>query len=89
MDLRSTIDNADFSGSKAAVLGIYAEQDARVNAGRDQAEAALEKAGLKHELVTFSGVNHAFFNDTGQRYNADAAAEAYQRVIGWFGRYPS
>ncbi|MEV6864555.1 dienelactone hydrolase family protein [Streptosporangium subroseum] len=80
-------ENADFSGSKAAVLGIYAEQDSRVNAGRDQAKAALEKAGLKHELVTFSGVNHAFFNDTGQRYNADAAAEAYQRVIGWFGRY--
>lgn len=25
----------------------------------------------------------------GQRYNADAAAEAYQRVIGWFGRYLS
>ncbi|MDP9842155.1 dienelactone hydrolase family protein [Streptosporangium lutulentum] len=78
-------ENADFSGSKAAVLGIYAEQDSRVNAGRDQAKAELEKAGLKHELVTFPGVNHAFFNDTGQRYDADAAATAYQRVLDWFG----
>ena len=49
--------------------------------------AALERAGLAHELVTFPGVNHAFFNDTGARYNATAAAEAYRRVLDWFGRH--
>ena len=81
-------DNADFSGSpNAAVLGVYAEQDARVNASRDAARAALQKAGLTHEIVTFPGVNHAFFNDTGARYNAAAAAEAYQRLTDWFGRH--
>ncbi len=32
----------DFSGNTAAVLGVYAEQDARVNASRDTAEAALD-----------------------------------------------
>ncbi|MDG6108848.1 dienelactone hydrolase family protein [Dactylosporangium aurantiacum] len=78
-------DHADLSGSKpAAVLGIYAEDDARVNASRDAARAALEQAGLKHEIVTFPGVNHAFFNDTGQRYAPAAAAQAYQRVLDWF-----
>lgn len=78
-------DGADLSGSKqAAVLGIYAEDDARVNASRDAARAALEKAGLKHEIVTYPGVNHAFFNDTGQRYAPAAAAQAYQRVLDWF-----
>ena len=35
------------------MLGIYAEQDSRVNASRDAAEAALEAAGLEHELRTF------------------------------------
>ncbi len=80
-------DGADFAGSKAAVLGIYAELDDRVNATRDAARTALEKAGLKHEIVTFPGVGHAFFNDTGPRYNAQAAAQAYQRVIAWFGTY--
>jgi len=78
-------DDADFSGSRAAVLGVYAEQDARVNATREAARAALERAGLKHEIVTFPGVDHAFFNDTGQRYDAGAAAQAYQRLIDWFG----
>lgn len=80
-------DNADFSGSKAAVLGIYAELDGRVNATRDAARAALERAGLPHEIVTFPGVNHAFFNDTGGRYDANAAAQAYRRVLDWFARY--
>ncbi|MEU7897626.1 dienelactone hydrolase family protein [Nonomuraea sp. NPDC049152] len=80
-------DGADFTGSKAAVLAVYAQLDDRVNATRDAARAALEKAGLKHEIVTFPGVGHAFFNDTGPRYNAQAAAQAYQRLTDWFGTY--
>jgi carboxymethylenebutenolidase len=80
-------DGADFSGSTAAVLGIYAEQDARVNASRDAATAALEAAGLTHEIVTYPGVNHAFFNDTGPRYDQGAATQAYAKVLDWFGRH--
>jgi carboxymethylenebutenolidase len=80
-------EGADFSGSRAAVLGIYAEQDARVNASRAAAAAALERAGLTHEIVTYPGVNHAFFNDTGPRYDQDAATQAYAKVLDWFGRY--
>ncbi|SEF72538.1 carboxymethylenebutenolidase [Nonomuraea solani] len=80
-------DNADMAGTKAAVMGVYAEQDDRVNATRDAAKTALEKAGLTHEIVTFPGVGHAFFNDTGQRYNPQAAAQAYDRVLAWFARH--
>jgi len=80
-------DGASFAGSRAAVLGIYGELDARVNATRDAARAALQRAGLTHELVTFPGADHAFFNDTGPRYDADAAAQAYRRVLDWFGRH--
>jgi carboxymethylenebutenolidase len=80
-------DNADFSGSTAAVLGIYAEQDQRVNASRAAATAALERAGLTHEIVTYPGANHAFFNDTGPRYNQGAATQAYAKVLDWFGRH--
>jgi carboxymethylenebutenolidase len=80
--------DVDFSGSQAAVLGVYGETDARVNATRDTAKAALEKAGLTHELRTFPGAGHAFFNDTnGERYNATQATAAYQAVLAWFGQH--
>jgi carboxymethylenebutenolidase len=35
----------------------------------------------------FPGVDHAFFNDTGPRYNAEQAAAAYAATLDWFGRY--
>jgi carboxymethylenebutenolidase len=78
-------DGADFSGSPdVAVLGIYAELDDRVNATLDAADAALTAAGLVHEMRVFEGVDHAFFNDTGSRYDAEAAALAYQAMLDWF-----
>lgn len=74
-------------GAKAAVLGIYAELDSRVNATRAAARTALRTAGLRHQLVTFPGVDHAFFNPTGSRYDPAAAATAYRRMLSWFGTH--
>jgi carboxymethylenebutenolidase len=77
-------EGGSFAGSRAAVLGVYGGLDARVNASRPAAKAALEAARLKHELLTFTDADHAFFNDTGARFNAPAATEVWRRVIGWF-----
>ena len=75
---------ASFKGNKAAVLGVYGGLDARVNATRDAARLALEAARLEHEILTFTEADHAFFNDTGARFNPKAAEEAWRRVVGWF-----
>jgi carboxymethylenebutenolidase len=81
-------DSGDFAGSRnAAVLGIYAALDTRVNASEPQARAALEKAGLVFELVTEPDADHAFFNDAGKRYNPAAAADAWKRLQDWFARH--
>ena len=77
----------DFAGNEAAVLGVYAELDGRVNASRETAAAALQAAGLTHEIKTYPGVDHAFFNDTGGRYDATQAAAAYADVLAWLGEY--
>ena len=69
----------DFSGSsRAAVLGIYAGNDDRVNASQPAARAVVEAAGMTHELQTFEGVDHAF-NDTGPRYNAEGGHSGLRR----------
>lgn len=81
-------DNPDFTGSKqAAVLGFYGALDTRITAAKDQAEEALTNAGLTHELVVEPDADHAFFNDTGARYNAAAADDAWRRLRDWFDRY--
>ncbi|ULE32372.1 dienelactone hydrolase family protein [Mycobacterium sp. IDR2000157661] len=83
-----TPDNPDFTDSKSvAVLGIYAAEDQRVNATEPIARAALEQAGMVFELVTEPGANHAFFNDTRERYDAAAATDAWYRVQNWFTRH--
>jgi carboxymethylenebutenolidase len=80
-------DGGSLAGARAAVLGIYAELDSRVNASRAAARGALRKAGLRHQIVTFPGVDHAFFNPTGSRHDPAAAAAAYRRMLSWFGTY--
>jgi carboxymethylenebutenolidase len=80
-------EGGDLGGARAAVLAVYGGLDDRVNATRDAARAALEAAGLEHRMLTFTEANHAFFNDTGPRFNAPAAEEAWHRVLGWFDRH--
>jgi carboxymethylenebutenolidase len=80
-------ESPDFSKAKAAVYAVYGEQDERVNASRDRAEAALKAAGLTYEIQTFAGAGHAFFNDTGPRYNAEAAEQAWQDMLDWFNQH--
>jgi carboxymethylenebutenolidase len=79
-------EGTDFKGSKAAVLGVFAEKDDRVNATRDAAKAALEKAKLVHEIVTYPG-EHAFHNDTSPRYNGESATQAWEKVLAWYGAH--
>jgi carboxymethylenebutenolidase len=79
-------EGADFKGSKAAVLAVYAEKDDRVNATRDAAKAALEKAKLVHEIMTYPG-EHAFHNDTSPRYDGSSATVAWAKVLEWYGKH--
>ena len=75
------------SGTKAAVLAVYGGLDARVGATRPAAEAAMRQAGLTYETYIAPGADHAFFNDTGPRYNAPDAAQAWSRVTAWYRQY--
>lgn len=77
----------DVAKIKAAMLAIYGEQDTRINAGIPAVRGAMQKANVVHEIVIYPGADHAFFNDTGARYNAAAARGAWERTTAWFQRY--
>ncbi|NTY60535.1 dienelactone hydrolase family protein [Mycolicibacterium sphagni] len=80
-------DNPNFAGSKnAAVLGLYGALDQRVTSSEPAAKAALDQAGMVNDLVVEPDADHAFFNDSGPRYNPVAAADAWTRLQDWFSR---
>lgn len=66
---------------KAAVLAHFAGDDERINAGIPAFEEALKKAGVKYEIHIYPGAQHAFMNDTGPRYNKEAAELAWKRTV--------
>ncbi len=72
---------------RAAVLGIYAGNDQRINGGIPAIEAAMQANGKVYEKVIYPDTDHAFHNDTGSRYNAEAAMDAWAHTLAWFERY--
>lgn len=69
---------------QAAVFGVYAELDDRVNASKDPLEQALKDAGITYQMKVYPGVNHAFHNDTGERYVEEQATQAWLDTLAWF-----
>jgi len=71
---------------RAQLLMILAEGDERVNRTALPWARALEAAGRGRAIV-YPGVEHAFHNDASrERYNAAAAAEAWQQAVRHFNR---
>jgi carboxymethylenebutenolidase len=72
---------------EAAVLAIYGGNDTRINVGIDDITAAMAAHGKVFDTIIYPDAEHAFFNDTGQRYKADAAADAWERLLDWLRRF--
>ncbi len=73
----------DFSKSKAAYLGHFAENDPyEPPANVDDLEEALRRAGRPVTFYRYSGTGHWFFEpDRSDAYNRDAAAMAWERTL--------
>ena len=64
---------------------IYAENDQGVPVANGRALAKqLEEMGKDVRLLVYPNTNHAFFNNTGKNYNAEAAEDAWQRTVAFF-----
>lgn len=77
----------EVSAINAAVLAMYAERDSRITSTVPTIEAAMQQAGKTYEKMIYPNTDHAFFNDTGTRYNAEAAQDAWAKMLAWFDRY--
>jgi carboxymethylenebutenolidase len=80
----------DVPNIQAAVLGVYSDDpDDFANNGRDELVAALEAAGITFQINIYPETQHAFHNDTGQRYNQEQALAAWNDTLAWFATYLS
>ena len=71
----------------APILALQAGADANITAEANAAfDAALTAAGVEHELVTYDGAPHSFF-DRKQDEFADASADAWERVLAFVERH--
>lgn len=78
---------SDVPNIQAAVQAVYGELDARINAGIPAIEAAMQENGKIYKKLIYPDADHAFFNDTGSRYNPTAAEDAWKQTLSWFGEY--
>lgn len=63
------------------VLGIYGEKDTRITSVVPQVDKKMKELKKSYEYKIYTGADHAFFNDTGERYNAEAAKDAWDRTL--------
>ena len=74
----------DVAKIKASLQLHYAGVDERTNAGWPAYDAALKAVGVPHEGFIYAGTQHGFNNDTTPRFDAKAAALAWQRTVAFF-----
>jgi carboxymethylenebutenolidase len=74
---------------KAPILALQAGADQNITAEDNAAfEKALNEAGAEHEVVTYEGAPHSFF-DRKQEEFAEASADAWRRVLEFIERHRS
>ena len=72
---------ADMARIRAQGLGVYAENDARIDAGLSDAAAAMKSAGKSYPYTIYPGVGHGFLRS---REKPEVADSAWSAVIRFF-----
>ncbi len=70
------------------ILGIFGELDQNPSPEAvRQFEAALKEAGKSPQIYIYENANHAFANPSGNRYNPEAAEDAWNKTIAFLEKY--
>ncbi len=66
------------------VVGSYPDKDFTTEPGR-KLDVALTAASVPHDIKIYPNTQHSFFNDQGPAYDPVASADAWARIMGYFG----
>jgi carboxymethylenebutenolidase len=72
---------------EAPILALQAGADEHILAEHNAAfDEALSRAGVEHDVVTYDGAPHSFFDRKQEKF-ADASDDAWRRVLAFVERY--
>ena len=77
----------DVSKIKGAIFGIYAGEDSSINTGLPTLMDAVVKYKPDFMMKIYPGTFHAFFNDSGMSYHKEAASDAWNKTLSFYGKY--
>jgi carboxymethylenebutenolidase len=77
-------DTADLKKIKAPVLGIYGENDERINANLPLVTAAMQSAGKTFMSEVYPGTGHGFLKPGRQGYDTPEREKAWTRILEFY-----
>jgi carboxymethylenebutenolidase len=77
-------DTASLRRIKAPVLGIYGEEDARINAALPDVNAAMEKYGKTFTQEVYPGTGHGFLKPGRQGSDGPQPERAWKRILEFY-----
>jgi carboxymethylenebutenolidase len=77
-------DTADIKRIQAPVLGIYGENDERINANLPEVTAAMQSAGKTYMSEVYPGTGHGFLKPGRQGYETPERERAWGRILEFF-----
>ncbi|MBA3258830.1 MAG: dienelactone hydrolase family protein [Gemmatimonadales bacterium] len=77
-------DTSEIKRIKAPVLGIYGEDDARINAALPTVTAAMHSAGNTFTSEVYPGTGHGFLKPGRQGYDTPERERAWKRILEFY-----
>ena len=79
-------DSAALSRIEAPVLGVYGENDARINADLSRVEQTLKALGKKFTYATYPGTGHGFLKPGRNGNDGPQPARAWENIYAFLGQ---
>jgi carboxymethylenebutenolidase len=72
---------------RVPVLGLYGQNDQRVNATIARADSTMKATGVPFEQHVYAGAGHGFLRQQSDTANAAASRQAWPATVAWFRKH--
>ena len=83
----SSPEASEIAKARVPVLGLYGENDQRVNATIPRADSTMKAIGGTFVSRIYTGAGHGFLRQQDNAANAEASRQAWPETVAWFRKY--